>query len=114
MSGKLKLVGVVLTSVALIAAVVTFAVRSSHEARSSDGDHGTAAIANAPPIPTWLATGDPTVLAEYRWAAAHHDELQYVPCYCGCTATGHTSNATCYFRWDKDGNIQGYDNHAFT
>jgi hypothetical protein len=25
---------------------------------------------------------------------------------------GHTNNASCYFRWDKDGKIVGYDAHA--
>lgn len=103
MSGRWKMLGLALTSIALIAAVVMFAVRSSPKAG-----------AQMPPIPTWLAAGDPAVLADYKWAAGHHDELQYIPCYCGCVATGHTSNATCYFRWDKDARIEGYDNHAFT
>ena len=36
--------------------------------------------------------------AMYRYAAANHDVLQYVPCFCGCVNAGHTSNFDCYVR----------------
>ncbi len=32
----------------------------------------------------------------YRFAIANRDTLRYIPCYCGCGAQGHTSNASCY------------------
>lgn len=69
-------------------------------------------IAGAGPMPSWLTTADPNVVAEYAWAAEHFEELQYIPCYCGCDSVGHTGNASCYFRWDKNGKILGYDAHA--
>jgi len=34
----------------------------------------------------------------YRFAAVHHDVLQYIPCFCGCVNGGHTSNFDCYVR----------------
>jgi len=34
----------------------------------------------------------------YRFAIANRDTLRYIPCYCGCGANGHTSNASCYFQ----------------
>ena len=32
----------------------------------------------------------------YRFAVAHRDLLEHVPCYCGCAASGHASNYACY------------------
>ena len=34
----------------------------------------------------------------YRYAAANHDVLQYIPCFCGCVNSGHASNFDCYVR----------------
>jgi hypothetical protein len=34
----------------------------------------------------------------YRFAIANRDTLRYIPCYCGCGAQGHTSNASCYLQ----------------
>jgi uncharacterized protein with PCYCGC motif len=43
----------------------------------------------------------------YRYAAANHDVLQFIPCFCGCVASGHTSNFDCYVREVyADGRIQ--------
>ena len=40
----------------------------------------------------------PTDVQEaYRFALANRNMLGYIPCYCGCGAQGHTSNASCYF-----------------
>jgi|GEM_PF-1232356 len=69
-------------------------------------------IAAAGPLPTWLKTADPNIIADYAWAAEHYEELRYIPCYCGCNSVGHTGNSSCYYRWDKDGKILGYDAHA--
>ena len=41
----------------------------------------------------------PTEFREaYRFAIANHDTLRYIPCYCGCGAECHTSNASCYVK----------------
>ncbi|HEY3365758.1 MAG TPA: PCYCGC motif-containing (lipo)protein [Symbiobacteriaceae bacterium] len=70
-------------------------------------------ISGAGPMPGWLQAADPSIQKEFVWAAAHKQELQYVPCYCGCMAQGHTSNADCYYDFDTAGNITQYDSHAF-
>ena len=44
------------------------------------------------------AAGD--VREAYRFAIANRDTLRLIPCFCGCGAEGHTSNASCYL---KDG-----------
>jgi hypothetical protein len=36
------------------------------------------------------------VEAVYRYAVAHGETLQYIPCVCGCGAIGHRHNADCY------------------
>ena len=33
-----------------------------------------------------------------RFALANRDTLRYIPCFCGCGAEGHTSNAACYLK----------------
>ena len=47
-------------------------------------------------LPSFARTGGPTVEAVYRYAVAHGDTLQYIPCVCGCGAIGHRHNAECY------------------
>lgn len=70
-------------------------------------------IAGAGQMPMWLLSADLQVEEDYTWAASHHDELQYIPCYCGCYMNaGHTDNFACYFKRKQDGSIAGYDNHA--
>jgi len=71
-------------------------------------------IHGAPPMPHWLETADPLIKTEYIWAAAHLDELQYIPCYCGCGPAGHTDNFGCYYQRDKNGTITDYDQMSFT
>ncbi len=34
----------------------------------------------------------------YRFAVANRATLGYIPCFCGCGAAGHRSNADCYVR----------------
>jgi hypothetical protein len=42
----------------------------------------------------------------YRFAIANQDVLRYIPCYCGCGSSGHTSNASCYLKeGSKPGNL---------
>ncbi|MGH2355229.1 MAG: PCYCGC motif-containing (lipo)protein [Chloroflexota bacterium] len=44
----------------------------------------------------WKAA--PEVQEAYRYALAHPDILQYMPCFCGCGVQGHRSNRDCYIR----------------
>jgi hypothetical protein len=47
-------------------------------------------------LPSFARTGGPKVEAVYRYAVAHGETLQYIPCVCGCGAIGHRHNADCY------------------
>ena len=50
----------------------------------------------------------------YRYAVDHGDELQYIPCTCGCARFGHTSNRDCYVKsFNKDGTLT-FTSHAAT
>ncbi len=47
-------------------------------------------------------------------AVDHGDELQYIPCTCGCTRFGHKSNRDCYIKaFNKDGTLT-FTSHAAT
>jgi hypothetical protein len=49
----------------------------------------------------------PTQVQEaYRFAIANWETLHWIPCFCGCGAQRHMSNADCYIKDVKpDGNI---------
>ena len=49
-------------------------------------------------LPEDVRRASPAVREAYRFAIANQDTLQYVPCFCGCGADGHTSNASCYLK----------------
>lgn len=42
----------------------------------------------------------------YEFAAQHPEVLNYVPCYCGCERSGHSSNESCFISTrDAQGNV---------
>jgi hypothetical protein len=49
-------------------------------------------------LPADIAKAPVEVREAYRFAILNRDTLRYIPCYCGCGADGHTSNASCYFK----------------
>jgi Protein of unknown function with PCYCGC motif len=49
-------------------------------------------------LPVDIAKAPAEVREAYRFAIANRDTLRYIPCYCGCGADGHTSNASCYLK----------------
>lgn len=49
-------------------------------------------------LPADIAKAPGEVREAYRFAILNRDTLRYIPCYCGCGADGHTSNASCYFK----------------
>lgn len=88
-------------------------IRSSrHQAEMTDVSADV--IKGAPPMPDWLSSASPLIKTEYAWAATHLNELQYIPCYCGCNGAGHTDNFACYYQRDAGGKILGYDQMSFT
>jgi Protein of unknown function with PCYCGC motif len=49
-------------------------------------------------LPPDIRKAPDEVREAYRFALANRATLHYIPCYCGCGAAGHTSNASCYFK----------------
>lgn len=49
-------------------------------------------------LPADIRKAPQKVREAYRFALANRETLRYIPCYCGCGAAGHTSNASCYFK----------------
>jgi len=62
--------------------------------------------------PTWMPTATPTLKELYAFAAQHKEELQYIPCYCGC-GPAHKNNYDCYWKYDEQGAITAYEEHAY-
>jgi hypothetical protein len=49
-------------------------------------------------LPSDIRRAPAEVREAYRFAIANREVLRYIPCYCGCGAEGHTSNASCYLK----------------
>lgn len=65
-------------------------------------------------LPDFAGPGTPGIRALYQYAVEHGDELQYVPCFCGCGRFGHRSNRDCYVKaFNQDGSVT-YTSHAAT
>jgi hypothetical protein len=63
-------------------------------------------------LPRFARTSDTQRL--YRYAVERGEELQYMPCFCGCHRFGHTSNRDCYIKaFNRDGTLT-FTSHAAT
>ena len=47
-------------------------------------------------LPSFALKAGPRAQEAYRYAAANGEDLQYIPCFCGCKNIGHRHNADCY------------------
>jgi Protein of unknown function with PCYCGC motif len=47
-------------------------------------------------LPSFALKAGPRAQEAYRYAAANSEDLQYIPCFCGCKNIGHRSNGDCY------------------
>ena len=56
------------------------------------------ALAPESVLPSDIGRASADVRQAYRFAIANQDTLRYIPCFCGCGAEGHTSNASCYLK----------------
>jgi hypothetical protein len=57
---------------------------------------------------------DADVQRLYRYAVEHGDELQYIPCFCGCYRFGHKSNRDCYIKASNGNGTLTFTRHAAT
>ncbi len=65
-------------------------------------------------LPDFAGPGTPGIRALYQYAVEHADELQYIPCFCGCGRFGHRSNRDRYVKtFNADGSVT-YTGHAAT
>ena len=94
-------VAIPIVAVLLISSVALLATRAKP-----------AGTARAPQLPAWVQAGGPKAGRAYAQAVAHRDELQYIPCYCGCENVGHVSVADCYIADVADDGTIAYDPHA--
>ena len=63
-------------------------------------------------FPEFAGTGE--IQRLYRYAVEHGDELQYIPCFCGCYRFSHKSNRDCYIKaLNADGTLT-FTSHAAT
>lgn len=63
-------------------------------------------------VPVFAGRGE--IASLYRYAAEQGDELQYIPCFCGCGRFGHRSNRDCYIKsFSGDGTLT-FTSHAAT
>ena len=49
-------------------------------------------------LPADIMKAPSEVREAYRFVILNRDTLRYIPCYWGCGAEGHTSNASCYLK----------------
>lgn len=65
-------------------------------------------------LPEFAGPGTPGIRTLYQYAVEHGDELQYIPCFCGCVNFGHKSNRDCYIKSaNRDGTLT-FTSHAAT
>ena len=66
----------------------------------------------APQFPVWLRVLGPKVKRAYTQVVAHREELQYIPCYCGCENMGHTAVVDCHIASVATNGSITYERHA--
>jgi hypothetical protein len=111
---------VILSLVGLVAAGLGVAFLTS----SDDGSLTSSSRPRAPgdqyetlrpgELPSFAEQASVKVQETYRYAAAHPEVLQYIPCTCGCRHIGHRHNGDCYVQERlADGRIT-FTSHAAT
>lgn len=80
-----------------VLAVGAAALASVSGCRSSGSASHRYSLAPESLLPADIQRAPTEVQEAYRFAIANREVLRYIPCYCGCGADGHTSNASCYF-----------------
>lgn len=98
---------------AAVPAPVTPEIEATTQAVAAMGPHRQA---NFPPIPFqgYAPPRPPEVVAAaYQFAAEHPEVLSYVPCFCGCQASGHKGNHDCFVRSRAaNGDVIDWDEHG--
>ena len=61
----------------------------------------------------WMATAPMFVRMAYTYAVQHRQDLQWIPCYCGCDRQGHRHVADCFVESDGTVGTPRLRMHAF-
>ena len=77
---------------------------------------GAKAARKAPPLelPAYqLPRPNDVVRQTYQFAADHPEVLMYMPCFCGCNRSGHTSNVDCFVKSRaQNGDVTAWQEHG--
>jgi len=100
---KRQRLAVVVGTVALVAGTVAAILFWPGVSRETPRAY---ALAPESLLPADIRQAPTQVREAYRFAIANGEILRYIPCYCGCGAEGHTSNASCYLKdFSTPGNL---------
>lgn len=85
---------------------------SAPDQGSEDGIPSADAVATAWAMrPAFVSSAPQRTQAAYAFALARPDVVQWLPCYCGCGAMGHTSNLDCFIK-PSEGAAVVYEEHG--
>jgi len=88
---KRQRLAVVVGTVALVAGTVAAILFWPGESRETPRAY---ALGPESLLPADIRQAPTQVREAYRFAIANREILRWIPCYCGCGADGHTSNAS--------------------
>jgi hypothetical protein len=122
--GPVRAASVALFALLLISGPAFAACSGAHAAASTAGGWGAGAVPSmAGDMPmagaseAWAARpafvrGNAATEEAYAFAIQHPQIVQWMPCYCGCSAMGHGSNLDCYFKHGQPGDKAVFEEHA--
>ena len=58
--------------------------------------------------------GPPHIRVAYRYAVERGEDLEYIPCFCGCIRFGHRHNRDCYIKSSNPDGTITFTSHAAT
>ena len=64
-------------------------------------------------LPDYVQKSSATVKEAYIYAVDAPDVLRYMPCYCGCSSSGHKSNLSCYIQKVNGDGSPVFESHAY-
>ena len=62
--------------------------------------------------PEFVQSAVPQVKEAYTFAVEHPEVLSYIPCYCGCSEQGHSSNEECFVAERRSDGTVVFDQHG--
>lgn len=110
--GGFPVLPVIVTLLVIVAGVGAGLLIWSQTRGSGDGGGGLK-LETGIKLPSFINQPDapPNTRKAYQIALTIPDDLAQVPCYCGCSADGHTSNLDCFIK-ERSGNNVIFDDHA--